>query len=32
METTEVRQGMGLMHSNVMDTIFYSGDGWDSVP
>ena len=22
----------GLMHSDVMDTVFYSGDGWGSMP
>ena len=29
METTGVCQGMGIMHSDVMDTIFHSGDAWD---
>ena len=32
METTGVRQGMNIMHSGVMDTIFYSCDAFDSVP
>ena len=31
METTEVDQGMGIMHSDVMDTVFHSGDAWDSM-
>ena len=31
METTGVRQGMGIMHSDVMDTVFHSGDAWDSM-
>ena len=26
METTGVRQGMGIMHSGVMDTVFHSGE------
>ena len=26
-----VRQGMGIMHSDVMDTVFHSGDAWDSM-
>ena len=30
METTGVRQGMGIMHSDVMETIFLSDDAWDS--
>ena len=25
METTGIRQGMGIMHSDVMDTFFHSG-------
>ena len=25
-------QGMGIMHSDVMDTVFNSGDAWDSMP
>ena len=29
METIVVCEGMGLMHSNVMDIIFHSGDAWD---
>ena len=32
METTGVSQGMGIMHSDVMDTVFHSGDVWDSMP
>ena len=32
METTGVRQGMGIMHSDVMDTVFHSGNAWDSMP
>ena len=31
METTGVRQGMGIMHSDVMYTVFQSGDAWDRV-
>ena len=30
MKTIGVRQGMGIMHSDVMDTVFHSGDAWDS--
>ena len=29
METTGVCQGKGTMHSNVMNTVFCSGDAWD---
>ena len=29
METTGVHQGMIIMHSGVMDTVFHSGDAWD---
>ena len=29
---TVVRQGMGIMHSDVMDAVFHSGDAWDSLP
>ena len=29
METTGVRQGMGIMHSDVMDTLFHGGGAWD---
>ena len=29
---TVVRQGMGIMHSDVMDTVFHSGDACDSMP
>ena len=32
METTGVRQGMGIMQSDVMDTVFHSGDAWESMP
>ena len=32
METTGVHQGMIIMHSGVMDTVFHSGDAWDSMP
>ena len=32
MGTTGVRQGMGIMHLDVMDTVFHSGDSWDSMP
>ena len=32
MESTAVHQGMGLMHSNEMNTIFHRGDAWDSMP
>ena len=32
METIGVHQGMILMHSGVMDTVFHSGDAWDSMP
>ena len=32
METTGVHQGMIIMHANVMDTVFHSGDVWDSMP
>ena len=32
METTGVNQGMGILHSDVMDTVFHSGDAWDSMP
>ena len=31
-ETNGVLQGMGIMHSNVIDTVFYSSDAWDSLP
>ena len=31
METTGVHQGMYIMHSGVMDTVFHSGDVWDYV-
>ena len=29
METTGVRQGIDIMHSDVMGTVFHSGDAWD---
>ena len=32
METTEVHHGMIIMYSGVMDTVFHSGDEWDSMP
>ena len=32
MDFTGIRQGMGMMHSDVMDTFFLSGDAWDSMP
>ena len=32
METTGVRQEMIIMHSGVTDTVFHSGDVWDSMP
>ena len=32
METTEVRQGMIIMHWGVMDTVSHSGDAWDFMP
>ena len=31
-KTTRIRLGMGIMHSDVMDTVFHSGDAWDSMP
>ena len=31
METSGVRQGMIIMRRGVMDTIFRSGDAWDSM-
>ena len=31
METTGVRQEMGIMHSDVMVTVFHSGDAWGSM-
>ena len=30
--TTGIRQGMGILHSDVMDSLFHSGDAWDSLP
>ena len=32
METTGVRQRIGTMHSDVVDTIFHSGDAGDFIP
>ena len=32
METTGVHQGMIIMHSGVMDTVFHNGDAGDSMP
>ena len=32
MKTTDIRQGMGIMHSDVMYTFFHSGDARDSIP
>ena len=32
MGTTGVHQGMIIMHSGVIDTVFHSGDAWDSMP
>ena len=32
METTGVYQGMFIIHSGVMDTVFHCGDAWDSMP
>ena len=32
MEMSGARQGMIIMHSGVMDTVFHSGDAWDSLP
>ena len=32
METTGVRQGMIIMYSGVMDTVFHSGDAWYPMP
>ena len=32
METTWVRHVMGIMHLDVKDTVFFSGDAWDSMP
>ena len=26
------RQGMGIMHLDVLDPFFHSGDAWDSMP
>ena len=31
-ETTGVHQGMIIMHSGLMDSVFHSGDAWDSMP
>ena len=32
MQTTGVRQGMIVMQCGVMDTVFHSGDAWESMP
>ena len=32
METTGVCQEKGIMHLDVVDIIFHSGDTWDSMP
>ena len=32
METLGIRQGMSIMHSGVMDTVFHSCDALDSMP
>ena len=32
MESIGVRQGMSIMHSGVMDTVFHSYDALDSMP
>ena len=32
METLGFRQGMSIMHSSVMDTVFHSCDALDSMP
>ena len=32
METVGVRQGMSIMHTDVMDNVFHSCDALDSVP
>ena len=32
MKTIGVRQGMSIMHSGVMDTVFHSCDALDSMP
>ena len=32
METIGVRQGMSIIHSDVMDTVFYSCNALDSMP
>ena len=32
MGTTGVRQWKIIMHRGVMDTVFHSGDAWDSMP
>ena len=31
MEIKCIRQGMGIMHSDVIDTFFHSGYVWDSI-
>ena len=32
MENSGVHQVMSIMHLDVMDTDFHSGDAWDSMP
>ena len=32
METTFIRQGMCIMHLDVMETVYHSGDACDSMP
>ena len=32
METAGVRQGMIIMHSGVMNTVFHSDDAWHPMP
>ena len=31
METVGIRQGMGKLHSDVIDTVFHKGDAWDAM-
>ena len=31
LETSGVRQGMSKLHSDVMGSVFHSGDAWDSM-
>ena len=32
LETSGVSQRMGIMHLDVMDNVYHSGDAWDSMP